>query len=433
MASTKIKIKTNKYAIRTDYINITVLLSIATLCIVQMFHITSAIFFLIDVPIVLIIMKNIKGFESALRYKPLLIVTLTLAAALITMLIGGLINYVSVKNIIYGIYKYYRGFVFFYCVIAFVDKDSVEQTLGMFKSVFYINFALSLFQFFVLGTNQDLLGGIFGTVVGNNQYTNLLFVIISVYCIDKIINHDANRKENNMAVAFLFFMFIIAALAEIKFFFAEFVLLLAVAYLFSQKKINSIIYIVLVVGGVVACYNLLLRYFPQFTTLVSELKVGGLVRLRDLQRHYSTDYDIGRAVVFSYSNQYLLPKSINHWLGMGIGNVSSSNLTNNEFWLKNQETHYDQFYTAYLYNEQGLVGFSLYCLIYIGLLIIGISALRNKKTKKYGLMLILMIVGCMMIFAYNMALYSQLNFIMFWALAVLTKLCCDKKFVDNWN
>ena len=143
----------------------------------------------------------------------------------------------------------------------------------------------------------------------------------------------------------------------------------------------------------------------------------------DLQRHYSTYYDIGRAVIFSYSNRYLLPKSINQIFGMGIGNVTSSNIVNNSFWIKNQDTHYDQFYTAYLYNEQGIVGFVLYCLIYIELLVLGIRALMNINTKKYGVMLILLVVGCVMIFAYNMAIYSQLTFIIYWALAILVKKC----------
>ena len=49
--------------------------------------------------------------------------------------------------------------------------------------MFWINFVLTFVEFFVFGINQDLLGGIFGLVIGVNQYTNLYFVIISVYCI----------------------------------------------------------------------------------------------------------------------------------------------------------------------------------------------------------------------------------------------------------
>ena len=110
---------------------------------------------------------------------------------------------------------------------------------------------------------------------------------------------------------------------------------------------------------------------------------------------------------------------------MGIGNVTSSNFVDNSFWLKNQGTHYDQFYTSYLYNEQGMIGFLLYCLIYVELLKIGIKSLFFTRTRKYGTMLIMMVTGSIMIFIYNMAMYSQLSFIIFWALAVLVRKCTN--------
>lgn len=421
MAKTKIKFKLNNREIRTDYINLTVFLSFITLCIAQTFHVPSIIYFLIDVPIVLMVLQNIRGFLNTLIWKPVALMTFTLLVALIAMILGGIINAVLIGNAVYGIYKYFRGFVFFYCVLAFVDLKSIGQTLEMINVIFWINIILTMVEFFLLGIDQDLLGGVFGLVVGVNQYTNMFFLIVSVYCIEKIVKRDTDQKKYRMILVVSGLMLVVAALAEMKYFFAEFIVLFVIAYLCLPKKIKSLIGVVLVLVCVIACYNILIRNFPEFANLAYELKQGGFARLADLQRHYSTDYDIGRAVVFSYSNRYLLPKSINQWFGMGIGSVSSSGIVDNSFWLKNQATHYDQFYTAYLYNEQGGIGFVLYCLIYLELLIIGIRAVWCQKTRKYGTMLIMLVVGCIMIFAYNMALYSQLSFIMFWALAVLVK------------
>lgn len=424
MAKTKVKFILNDYEIKTDFINLTILMSFATLFLVQTFNISSVIYFLIDIPIVVMFWQNKSRIINACLSKPVFLITITLLVIFGFMLIGGIVNSVPLGNIIYGIYKYYRGFIFFYCTLALCDDNSIEHTYGFIKLSFAINVVLSIVEFFLFGINQDLLGGIFGTIIGVNQYTNLYFVIISVYCIEKILNRDVENKKNyKQIITMSIMMLAIAALAEIKYFFAEFLILFLIAYICLPKKLKSVIGMGVVLLSIVICYNILLQIFPEFSDLVRQLKLGGMVRLADLQRHYSTDYDIGRAVVFSYSNKNLLPAKINQIFGMGIGNVTSSNMVNNSFWIKNQLTHYDQFYTSYLYNEQGIIGFILYCLVFFEILLIGIKAVFQRNKRKYGTMLVMLVCGCIMIFAYNMALYSQLCFIAFWALAVLVKKC----------
>lgn len=423
MSKLNLKIKFNRYEIRTDYINLVIFMSFFTLFVAQTFHVSSAIYFLIDVPIVVMILKNLNKILDVLVRRPIMPITLTLAIVFIFMLIGSVVNNVPVGNVVFGVYKYYRGFFFFFAVLAIADDESLKRTFSFLQVIFWINFVMTLVEFFVLGINQDLLGGIFGLVKGVNQYTNLYFVIVSVYCIEKIVNRDVNSKELKQTFVMSALMLAVAAFAEMKYFFAEFLLLLLIAYLCLPKKPKSILGIGLIIISIVVFYNILIHMFPEFATLFDELKRGGFARLVDLQRHYSTDYDMGRAVVFKYSNQYLLPNKWNRLIGMGVGNVASSNMVNNSFWLKNQMTHYDQFYTSYLYNEQGMIGFILYCLVYIELFIIGLKSLLNKKTRKYGTILIMLVFGCILIFVYNMALYSQFCFIAFWALAIIVKKC----------
>ena len=393
MPKSNLKIKLARYEIRTDYVNLTIFMSFVLLFLAQTFNVSSTIYFLIDVPIILMIWKNLNRFLHVLMWKPIIPITLTLVVIFIFMLVGSTMNNVPLGNVVYGIYKYYRGFLFFFSTLAVVDSASESRTFSFLKGIFWINVVLTVVEFFFLGINQDLLGGVFGTIVGVNQYTNLYFVIISVYCIEKMVNRDAERKELKQVLIMSACMLAIAALAEMKYFFAEFLLLLLIAYLCLPKKLKSIFSIILIIVAIIGFYNILIYMFPEFANLVNELKRGGFVRLADLQRHYSTDYDIGRAVIFKYSNQYLLPDEKNRLIGMGVGNVTSSSIVNNSFWVKNQMTHYDQFYTSYLYNEQGIVGFILYCLLYFEIFIIGLKALLKNKTRKYGTILIMLVCG----------------------------------------
>ena len=421
--SNKIEFKFNDWHWKTDFINITLFLSFFTLCIAQTFNVSSIIYFLIDFPIIIMIITNFKKYIRTILDKQVFGISVILIGIFLTSVVSSIVNNVPIGNMVYGIYKYFRGFAFFYCVLAFGDATSERQTYGLYFTVFWLNVILTVIEFFAFGIKQDLLGGIFGLVIGVNQYTNLFFVIISVYCIEKLVNHDTSKKEYKLIIAIIIMMLAISALAELKYFYAEFIILFICACLCLPKRIKSLIGIGLIIIGILVCYNILIRMFPEFTDLTNELKHGGLYRLMDLQRHYSTDFDIGRAVVFSYSNKYLVTKKINQWLGMGIGAVTSSSLVNNQFWLQHKATHYDQFATSYLYIEQGMIGFILYCLIFLKLFIIGIKSLLNELTRKYGTMLIMSVIGFIMIFVYNMALFSQLSFIAFGFLAIIVNKC----------
>lgn len=90
-----------------------------------------------------------------------------------------------------------------------------------------------------------------------------------------------------------------------------------IAYFCMPKKPKALIGILMAIVCIVVFYNILIRNFPEFKGLVSDLKNGGLYRLWDLQRHYSTDYDMGRGVIFSYSNKYLIPKKSINGLVLG--------------------------------------------------------------------------------------------------------------------
>ena len=54
------KFKLYRYEVGIDYINLTLFMSFATLFVAQTFHAPSIIYFLIDVPIMVMMLKNFK-------------------------------------------------------------------------------------------------------------------------------------------------------------------------------------------------------------------------------------------------------------------------------------------------------------------------------------------------------------------------------------
>ena len=411
-------LKQCKMAIKTDLINITLFLSFFTIFLQNTFGFSGLIYFFIDIPIVVMLIKKSKSIGRAVLKKNLFPITILLIFSIIAAGIGALVNQVSLENTIYGFYKYYRGFLFFLCVFVLSNENSENRTKILFETVFVINVLFTLYQIVILKFDQDKLGGLFGTVIGVNQYTNLFFIVISIYCFFHIMVKKNKKKHNFKHLFMLGIMFLIAAMAEIKFYFAEMAVLLILTNIFARKNLNSAIILLSLGIGIIMSYNLLLIFFPEFSNLIKVLNEGGLTTLIELQQHYSTDTDMGRAAVFSFSNRYYLTDNIKQLFGLGIGSITSSSFVNNSFWELNNASHYDFFSTSYLYMEQGIVGLLLYALFYATLLIKAVISFIRKNNIEYSILLILFVSSSVMIFVYNNVLLSQMCFLNFWALAI---------------
>lgn len=333
------------------------------------------------------------------------------------------INEVKIGNAIYGMYKYFRGFIYFFCTVALTNDKGELTAIRLYEKIYYINIIFVLFEYFILHLNQDLIGGIFGIIVGVNQYINFFFVIILVYIIVNLL-YGTTKYARKKYLFFIVGMLAISAIAEIKYFYLEFLILLAFCLLLSKQKFKAMLIVVISLAGIGFFYKFLIIQFPEFATLASELFHGGLTRLVSLQRHYSTDYDIGRAVVFSYSNNYFLKTLVNRLFGLGMGAITSSSFVDNSFWCINQATHYDLFYTAYLYIEQGIIGFVIFCSFFAVNIIYGIISVI-KNNNKYATMLIMANIGMILVFVYNMSIHSQLCFAGYYFVAVLLRKCIN--------
>lgn len=411
-----------------DYITITLILMFAAEFMERMLHFNSVVYFLSDIPIIIMLIQYKHRLKHVLLKRKILWLSFFFLFMVVIALVGVLVNRVPIANMIYGIYKYFRGFIFFFCCICCLNDRSIKSTVSVIKYIFWINVLFTAVQFFVLGLRQDDLGGVFGTTVGVNQYTNLFFVVISIY----LISATFSRKLKLTATfKFLIPMLLIAAVAEIKYFYIEFFILCAFAFICEKKNIKTITAIIVLFIGTVLSYNLLILYFPQFANLMEVLKTGGVSKLISLQRHYSTDSDIGRAVIFQYSNEYYLQTLSQRLFGLGIGKIASSNLIDNSFYYSNFVSHYDQFFTSYLYIEQGIIGFISYILFMVYFLKNGIQRLIKSETTFLSLMLVLSFMGWILMFVYNMSLQGNMNLLMFWLLAVLVYMHINNKVSDN--
>ena len=309
-----------------------------------------------------------------------------------------LLNYQSVMYFIWGFRNNFRFFFAFLVFVTFVDHEEAEQYLRYFDVLFWVNFAFCLIQFYLMGYKQDYLGGLFGVSVGCNVYLNVFLCIVTA----KSIIYFLNKKETIASVLCkLAASFYISALAELKFFFVEFILLLCIISLltkFTWKKVG-----IIVVGlvGVVVGVSLLVQIFPEY---VGQFTLELLYESAASDKGYTSSGDINRLSAISTISKVFFTKGYHYFIGFGLGNcdLSSFSFFNTPFYEKNQTVNYNWFSHAFVYLETGYIGLIFFFGLFVLLFILARKSYKSGYADPlHCLLAMTMALMCIIISFYN--------------------------------
>lgn len=247
----------------------------------------------------------------------------------------------------------FRYFIFFFACI-FLSKRGYS---GIFDKLFWINFVLSLFEYLILGKSQDWLGGIFGTIGGSvNAPLNLLLVICTARFT---ILYLIKRKTLLFFSITSLCSMIIASIAELKFFYFEYIIIIILAVLitdFSWRKIR-IIFISLL--GIFIGANLLFIVFPSLDHEFFSYKF--LSAYTTSNQGYTSTGDINRLNFIEQCNTFF-KTNFSKFFGLGLGNCETFQLIglSSSFYKMNSYLHYSWLSSSFMYLETGIIGFFLY-------------------------------------------------------------------------
>lgn len=327
-----------------------------------------------------------------------------------------IVKFQSPLYYLWGIRNNFRFYITFFAFSAFLTCDDTERYFNIFDKLFWLNVLVSLIQYFVFGIEQDFLGGIFGVQDGVNGYTNLFFLIV----ITRSIVLFLEKKESASAcvckcVAALF----VAALAELKFFFVEFLMIIALAVLitnFSWRKF------LLIVGGVPAAFvgaSLMVVFFPSYAGWFSLEYILDVVTS---ERGYTSTGDLNRLTAIGSINELWLRNWGQRLFGLGLGNceTSSFELLNTPFYRQHGDMHYNWISYAHMYLECGWIGlvffFGFFAIVFICLQHIKKQA--DSTVRTYCRIAQVMAIMSVVIAVYNSSLRFEPAYMLYFALAV---------------
>lgn len=335
-----------------------------------------------------------------------------------------IVQYQSAFYYLWGLRNNFRFFVAFFAFTAFLKADDIKGLFKFFDIVFWINLAVSLYQFFALELSGDYLGGIFGVEKGTNAYTNIFFVIMFT---KDIIFYLEKKVKISTCVLKSIAMLLIAALAELKFFFVEFVLIIAFASLFTNFTWRKIL---VILGGAVAVVTfaaLLGTLFPIFKGFLS-LDYFFETGLSD--NGYTSSGDLNRLNAIAKINQYWLKTPWQRLFGLGLGNCDTANFAFLEtpFYESYGTMHYTWISYAMMYLECGWIGLIFYFGFFV-LLYIFMRRMEKRSTgiaASYCRMGRILALMCMLIAIYNSSLRTEAGYIMYFALSVPFVMCKNR-------
>lgn len=316
----------------------------------------------------------------------------------------------NIINIIYSIIKRY-SFIIIYIYIRCSDLecDIIEKIISyLLEIILLINIPLFIIQF-IKGVDRDFICGLFGS-----NMTGIVCQLFIIQLSIKLKNYYYSKISIFNMLLWVIIIIGYSAIAEVKFGFFVTAAFLAGFFIFIQKKLKSVL-IILILGVIfVIGYNFYMESYSKQDFMDKDFVKNYLVDM-----NYSGE-SINRFGFITKIDNAIGSSSIDKLIGNGIGSGNPSNFD----FLKgsiNKKYDYLKYYwfsLPYLYVENGFIGMTVIMLIYMYILI---SNYINFKTKNLELSLLSFLVGIVnfMFMIYSDSLLNYSTVFITWCLFAL--------------
>ena len=330
----------------------------------------QSLFYINDILLCLVLClyyKKLNVFKK-LKLKGINYILVILISVILIGIIG---NLVPLQMILWGMRNTFRGILFLFLCVACLNYDDVSSILEVFIKLQYLNFALGIYQYFVLGLKQDTVGGIFGH--GNG---NALCIFCVIVCSYTIINYMNEKVGLGSMLFCIISSFILEGLAEEKFLIFEIIITIILALALSKKSFIKL--------AIIPVFILMIFYGLQ----ISEILLPGIMK-----QITSVNY-IEKYVTASWVGSYYIPRigsysfisdRIFHgnmfWklFGLGMGNCDTSSFGFLQSYYYNRYgfMNYRWIFQQWTIMENGIVGFLSFVLFFI-VIIFYLFKIRKK-------------------------------------------------------
>lgn len=325
-------------------------------------RLSTAIFYLCDVVNILLMIfmtKNLHLISKNSLYKWLFRVFISI---LIFVLINQVFNFVPIALALWGDRNFLRFYILFFCVLAFCEKQDIDDIMNSFYWLQIFNGLFGAYKYGVLGLQEDAFGG--GMFL-NGSGMCLFCVLVTVYYMNRYLEKRSGLFKMLMM---LFISMFLAVIAEEKFLMLTGMFGIILTFFMSRMNYRKIIMGISGVCTIVLAITILKNVVPDSFKILTN--ISSLTEYASMT--HDTGYRIPRLGAFTTIEELFMKSEFSKWIGLGLGNCDTSSFSflESDFYQKYGQYNYRWFTHQWTYLEMGRIGFALYLLFFVLILIL---------------------------------------------------------------
>lgn len=292
--------------------------------------------------------------------------------------IRAIITPTNIALFAWGIRNQYRFLLLLLAVCTFWEIEDLYTFLDKCYYILILNFFVIIVQF-IMGYRRDYLGGTFGCETNCNAVTNVFLVIMVTY---GLLGTIYKRVPIKKTLIILCISMLWAALAELKVFYIELVIIAGLSFLLIRgHSLSKMKLFVPLLAFFILGVGMLFVVFPEqleFVTNISSI-------IWYIQNVQGGAYGFGRITAIDITNRVFFENEIlPRIIGIGVGNAEFMNAVGlsitSTFYNKYAIYSYFGYFHSMVYIERGIIGLAWYVLIWMNGLILSI---RMRKVASY--------------------------------------------------
>lgn len=400
-------------------------LYLCTFFLIDLLGVSSNIKYTMDFIMFMLIVYVISKKRNILSncYKPTVYIFLVF---IFWCTLTSIINGVDFKYYIWAVRCTFRFFAFYYLSSYYLSIEDIKHMFSKFEVLFYINFACVLFEFFVIGTRQDNIGGIFGIQSGCNGFMHIFLIVMLTYTINEYMFKKIKLQK---LLIYILISLMCVSFAELKVFYFELLFILSISVLFNSFSFRKLALVLSGFFGMIVGLFFLNKYFPEsFSMLFDSNEIYNYLTAK-----WAGGKEVTRLTGIEFVNENFFKSNLFYKIfGLGFGNCENSAFFNTPFSLLYSRTNYRLFTFVMQYLETGFIGLIALVSFYISIFY-GATKLtkRSNNEKNRWLSFVRLLVPAILIIVwYGDQTRSEGAYLLFLCLSIFEII---KKTTDEYN
>ena len=345
--------------------------------VIEAYQMSNLLYYFADgINIVLLCLIIIKS-PRLKKIKHLGIFKIILAAYAFITVIGIVGNDVSMLLAVWGMRNIWRFIVYFIACILLLDKEDIDSFFEFLPKVFWINFIVALYQYFVLGYKNDFLGGIFGIEQGCNAGLMIFLNLVIAYLFSQYL---CGKRKIITTVPYILIYFVLTVMSETKGNYVFFIIIFITCLISARKKPQVIILVIVGVASLYIGLNILANVLPDSVTYI--LNYDSAVEYLNSDYYGFTTFT--RNTQLEVTNTYFFRNNV--WLylfGYGTGACDMCSFFASAFYVKYGYMNYRFLGVAMTTLQNGYLGLAVLFLFLAALIWTSVK-IKTKTGDDYS-------------------------------------------------